>query len=275
MSMLSLPPRPRLDQGFSFSHGLSDHPLLGPDAISALARRLPPKSAEASLFGLVAEGGLDYRPPAMMDAGPAVAALDGRPESVYLYNVETDPVVGPLTRQILASLYPELDIDPVRVTKEEAYVFLSGGPSTTSAHVDHEHNFLILLRGHKRVFIADVPSPEGEHALEALHSGRYGSCAAVPAQGRTFDIGPGEGVYIAPRAAHYVVNGDTPCAALSIVFATSHLERQARVYAANATLRRMGITPTAPEIHPSLDRAKATTMSALRAIKSRMPATLR
>lgn len=265
--MIQLPPHFSLDQGFEVTHDLAEHPLLSSDAILALADRLPPGSAEPSLFGLVARDGLDYRPPPMVDAGPALAELDGREESLYLYNIERDPEVGPLALGTLRDTYPQLGVDPRAVTKEEAYVFLSGGPSTTSAHVDHELNFLLVLRGRKHVFIADVPSREGELALEALHSGRYGSCASVPASGREFDIGPGQGVFIPPQAAHYVINGDEPCAALSIVFATTALERQSEVYAANAVIRRLGMNPSPPGARPFVDRAKSGGIGVARALK--------
>ena len=189
-------------------------------------------------------------------SAPAVAALEGRPQSIYLYNVERDPEVGSLALGALRELYPQLGVDPAEVTAEEVYVFLSGGPSTTATHVDHELNFLLVIRGHKRVFIADIPSPEAEIALEVMHRGHYGTCAAVPARGREFEIGPGEGIFIPPRAAHYVVNGEDQCVALSIVFGTKGLDRQSDVYRANAMLRRVGMAPQPPGTSPIRDRAK-------------------
>ncbi|MGI9616561.1 MAG: hypothetical protein ACR2QO_26830 [Acidimicrobiales bacterium] len=246
-----------LEQGFVVTHSVVEHDLLSPDGIVALADRLPGESAEPGLVGLVAEGGLDYEATPMLDAGPAVRQLDGEAASLYLYNVERDPLFGSLLREILTGLTERFGMGAGHIVDHEGYVFLTGGPATTSAHVDHEYNFLLVIRGRKRVFIADVPSVEGERALEALHSGGYGACDAVPDSGTVFEIGPGEGVFIPPRAAHYVENGVEPCAALSVVFATESLRREARIYRVNALLRRLGLKPSPPGTNAMVDAAKS------------------
>lgn len=258
-----------LRNGFAVTHSLSDLDLLSHESVVALADRLPAGSAEPGLVGIVAEGGLDYEPAAMTDAGPAVRDLDGRDASVYLYNVERDASYGSLINDVLADVSQTLGMSDTDIVHHEGYVFLTGGSATTSAHVDHEYNFLLVVRGHKRVFIADVPSEEGERALEAMHSGGYGSCDAVPASGTMFEIGPGEGVFIPPRGAHYVENGPGPCAALSVVFGTASLQAEARVYRVNAALRRLRMNPTSPGVSPVRDRSKDLLAQALMQVRSR------
>lgn len=271
-ALIRLPPGVSLDETFTVTHELVDHGLLQSNSIGALAERLPEGSAEQSPTGspeqaLVADGGLDYQPAARVDVAPALAGLEGRPESIYIHNIERDPEYGAFTVALLRELYPSLGLDPAEVTKEEAYLFLTGGPMTTATHVDHEFNFLLVIRGRKRVFIGAIPSPEAEAALEAMHGGAYGMCEAVPRHGREFEIGPGEGIFIPPRAAHYVVNGDEACTALSIVFATRSLERQADVYRANHRLRRLGLAPRPPGASPVRDRAKASAVQATRSAR--------
>ena len=256
-----------LGHGFAVTHSLSDHALLSHEGVLALADRLPAGSAEPGLTGLVAAGGLDYEPSDMTDAGPAVRDLAGKDASVYLYNVERDPQYGALITDVLADVSQKLGMNQTAISHHEGYVFLTGGVAITSAHVDHEYNFLLVVRGHKKVFIADVPSPEGERALEAMHSGGHGSCDSVPTKGKVFEIGPGEGVFIPPRGAHYVENGAEPCAALSVVFATSALEAQARVYRVNAALRRRGVRPRSPGEVAWVDGVKSA--AALAAMKGR------
>lgn len=256
-----------LVQGFAVTHSLVENDLLSPDGVVALADRLPAESAEPGLVGLVAQGGLDYEATPMLDAGPAVRALAGKPASLYLYNVERDPLFGSLLREILAGVSGRLGMGMDHIVNHEGYVFLTGGPAVTSAHVDHEYNFLLVVRGRKRVFIADVPSAEGERALEALHSGGYGACDGVPSSGSVFEIGPGEGVFIPPRGAHYVENGDEPCAALSVVFATEGLHNEARIYRANALLRRLGLKPSPPGDSAIVDGAKSSFAHAAMAIR--------
>lgn len=282
-TVIRLPSKTSLDESFMVTHELGSHPLFTVEAVRDLARRLPAGSAEpsptdtsasgdgASGNALVAAGGLGYEPAPMVDAGPALAALEGRRESLYLHNIERDAQVGSVALDLLGRLYPALGVAPADVTTEEAYLFLTGGPATTSTHVDHELNFLLVLRGHKRVFVADVPSPEAEVALEMMYSGGYGTCAAVPEQGREFEVGPGEGIFIPPRAAHYVVNGDEPCAALSIVFGTAALDRESEIYRANALLRRVGLTPEPPGAGPVRDRMKVGSVRTLRAARRILP----
>lgn len=259
--LIELPPHActidDLVQGFAVTHSLVDHDLLTPESVVALADRLPTRSAEPGLVGLLAEGGLDYESAPMLDAGPAVRELEGKAASLYLYNVERDPLFGALLREVLAGVSERLGIPPGHIVDHEGYVFLSGGPAVTSAHVDHEYNFLLVVRGRKRVFVADVPSAEAERALECLHSGGYGACDSIPDAGTVIEIGPGEGVFIPPRSAHYVENSEEPCAALSVVFATEALRNEARIYRANALLRSLGLEPSAPGANAIVDRAKS------------------
>ncbi len=255
-------------QGFKVTHDLADHPLLTGAAIRSLAERLPPGSAEIGGGHLVAEGGLDFEAKPRVDAGPALDALEGKSQSLYLYNVERDPEMAELISQVLADVYRRTGVDPAKVTKEEGYLFLTGGPTITSTHVDHEYNFLLVLRGRKRVFLSGVPSIEAERALERMYSGGYGTCDRVPAEGVVFDVGPGEGIFIPPRSAHYVVNADEPCAALSVVFGTEALEQESAVYWANARLRRIGLRPGPVGRHRTLDRVKAQAVTLARYVRS-------
>ncbi len=106
-----------------------------------------------------------------------------------------------------------------------------------------ESEFCMHLR---RDSIAPVGDPEGEIALEALHSGRYGSCDARPTTMRAYELGPGQGIFIPPRSAHFVENGPGPCTALSVVFLHRLTKGEVSVHAWNARLRRMGLTRSHP-----------------------------
>ncbi len=255
-------------QGFTFTHDLADHPLLSPAGIRALADRLPPGSAEIGGGDLIAEGGLGFEATPRVDPGPALDELEGQARSLFFYNVERDPAMAGLLSQVLADAFGQVGIDPTQVSKEEGYLFLTGGPTITSTHVDHEYNLLLVLRGRKRVFLSEVPTDEAERALEVMHDGGYGTCDRVPERGQEFEVGPGEGIFIPPRSAHYVVNDDEPCAALSVVWGTEELERESAVYWANAQLRRIGLRPGAVGRHPAIDRAKAMAVTSARRVRS-------
>lgn len=258
----------QLETGFQFRHNLDELELFAPEGIGTIARNLPPASAEGGLDGLVADGGLDYQAEPMMEAADAVATLTDQDKSVYLYHLESYERTREVLDAVAGDAVHRFGVKPDRILGVEGYLFLSPGPSVTSAHVDHEWNFLCVLRGTKQVFVADVPSPEAEAALERLHSGGYGACGAVPEKGTMYTVSGGEGVFIPPRAAHYVVNGEEPCAALSVVLVNRDVVRQTGQYWLNAKLRRIGLNPAAPGESPTADRVNsAVGRAAVRTLK--------
>jgi len=82
----------------------------------------------------------------------------------------------------------------------------------------------------------------------------------VPPLSSTFQMHPGEGVYVYPWAPHWVENGPEVSVSLSITFRTGLSERQERVHRFNAKLRRNGLAPVAPGVSDGLDRMKAGTI---------------
>jgi hypothetical protein len=78
-----------------------------------------------------------------------------------------------------------------------------------------------------------------------------------------FDLTPGEGVYVAPHAPHWVQNGGEVSVSPSITFATAASENRRRVHSINARLRRLGLSPTLPGRRPGADRGKAACSRAL------------
>ena len=138
---------------------------------------------------------------------------------------------------------------------------VGGGSATTSAHVDFECNFLLVTEGRKRVYIADVPDEQGELALEAMHSGLYGTCGEIPSPMTAFDLAPGEGVFLPPRAAHYVENGPDPCTALSVVFFHRNSQRQVRSTRSTGACDELVSTP---DLRASPDSVTRPSVSAIR-----------
>lgn len=274
MSMLNVAdrgePHPEFLECFTVEHPLVGHRLLEWGAIASLAGRLPDRSIEVGGDQSAVVAGLDYKRRWLEgDAEAAVLALENQERSLYFYDVETDPEMAPLVKELIDSGLTLLGVDRSDVMSEEGYLFISGGTAVTSAHVDHECNFLLVTSGTKRVWIAPVGDPEGEIALESLHSGRYGTCGSKPSGMELYELGPGEGVFIPPRAAHYVENGPGPCTALSVVFLHRMTKDEVPVYAWNARLRRLGLTPKAPGTSPRRDRLKRRSFTAVRAVVSK------
>jgi len=118
----------------------------------------------------------------------------------------------------------------------------------------------VRLEGRER----DCPRlATGQLALEHALGGGHRNLAWEPNDAVAFDLTPGEGVYVAPHAPHWVQNGGEVSVSLSITFATAASENRRRVHSINARLRRLGLSPTLPGRRPGADRGKAACSRAL------------
>lgn len=252
---------------YRVSHQFVGHPLLALPALLELAGELPAGQVELGPERAGAVVGEDYRRAALeVGARAALQSLDGQGRSLFFYNVETVARYAELVRQVLDEMLPALGVEERHVRSREGYLFVSGAASVTPAHVDHECNFLLVAEGRKTVWISDVGDPAAERALEALHTGKYGMCADLPATLSPHELGPGDGIFIPPRAAHYVENHVGRCIALSTVFLHRTTAREVPVYAANSRIRRLGLSPIPPGTRPLADSAKRTAYLAVRMV---------
>ena len=82
--------------------------------------------------------------------------------------------------------------------------------------------------------------------------------------GMTFDLHPGEALYVPVMAPHYVRNGEEVSISLSITWRSewSYAEADARAF--NAMLRRFGMKPKPPGRWPASNTGKANAMRVLR-----------
>jgi hypothetical protein len=254
---------------FALRHGFADDPRLSHQEVSALAGRLPASSIEMNHADLDplhdSDGVLPLDRPADAVARDIVAL--GR--WMAIKNIEQLPDYRLLVDEGLDEADAGLGLGAAMIARE-GYVFLSAAASVTPAHVDHEHNLLLQVRGTKSVTIGTFEDPALEQAvMEGMHSGRYGRTGFPPHESRTFTLEPGTGVYIPPRAIHVVHNHGALSISLSLVFHTQSLERAARVYAVNAKLRRLGLHPRPPGRSVAVDRAKSGAALAWRSARRR------
>ena len=242
---------------FRVRHNLADHPLLTDNAIDDLGATLPAHSVEMSPINAPVVTSIDFEPTiGAVDIQATLASLSEQHRSLFLLNLEQFDPYRQLLDETLSSITTAMHLQSHDIAASEGYLFIAGEGAVTSVHVDHECNFLLVLRGSKRLWLADVGDPQGELALEALHSGRYGTCADRPKSMTAYDLEAGEGVFIPPRAAHFVEHPTSDCMALSVVFVHDAVRRQVPVYAWNARLRSLGLTPTPPDTSPMRDLVK-------------------
>jgi hypothetical protein len=247
---------------FGFRHSMTDDARLTLESIGALAERLPPASVDMNYTDLDRALPAQGTPPLDAPARQMVLEIESMRRWMTTKNLEQDPEYLQLINEGLDSADQGLRLGKAMIGRE-GYIFVSAPNSITPAHVDHEHNLLLQIRGTKRVTVGGFPSVEAEQAhLEFLNTGGYGRTGYLPADPVTFDLEPGTGMYIPPRCVHLVENGPDTCISLSLVFHTVGLLRASRVYQVNAKLRGMGLRPRPYGRSVAADKVKSGAMIA-------------
>jgi hypothetical protein len=134
------------------------------------------------------------------------------------------------------------------VSKREAFVFISSPGAVTPYHMDPEWNFLLQVRGRKRmtVFPCD-PDVVSEEELERFYRGAHRNMVFQEDYNKKameFDLHPGDGVHVPVTWPHWVQVGSEVSVSFSITFQTRELERRGTLYALNHDLRARGRSPS-------------------------------
>jgi hypothetical protein len=151
-------------------HSLADHPLLSLDAIAELADRFPGRiERHSGDLPMVLPGGapeLEGKP------SDTVRGIEENGCWMVFWFLELDPEYKALLNQILDEVDPYLPRDAGGMIKREAFLFLSSPNAVTPVHFDHEHNFLLQIRGRKDMHVCPFPDVESEcRELERLYDG--------------------------------------------------------------------------------------------------------
>jgi hypothetical protein len=241
----------------SVRHRLVDHPLLSLEAIAELADALPAGAVERHFA----------RQPLLLPGG--ASDLQGSPSEtvrtiesnglwMVLWNIEQIARYCRLLDAILDEAQPLVPAREGRMGRREAFLFLSAPDAVTPVHFDPEHNFLLQIRGTKRIDVGRFPDRAWElRELDRYHDGGHRNLEAMPPRSSTFHMEPGDGVYMYPWVPHWVQNGPAVSISLSITFRTERSQRQELVHLFNRRLRRYGLRPRPAGESDALDRTKA------------------
>jgi hypothetical protein len=252
---------------FGMRHQLVDDPRFALEALAGLADGLPDGSIERNRGDL---------PTVVTDQ---VAQIQGPPSETVLniesngawmvmWNIEQSPRYAQLLDQCLDEVEALVQGNEGGMTKREGFIFLSAPNAVTPAHIDPEHNFLLQIRGYKEMNVGRFESPSSQQLeLERYMGGGHRNLTAFPGEPTTFGLNPGDGVYVAPFAPHWVKNGPAASVSLSITWRTAATERAAKVHTLNRRLRRLKLSPKPPGVSPGVDRAKEKVMRALESIR--------
>jgi Cupin-like domain len=181
---------------------------------------------------------------------------------MQLRDVGADPEYAALLEQIIEEFRTPSERVASGLSAPRADIFVSSPGSTTPFHLDEEHNFLLQIRGSKKLSIADGFNSE-VLSSERLRAYFRGSGELTPYSGHLeqhsvhVDLRPGEGVHIPPCHPHWVQNGDEVSISLGILWFSDVTARRRHLYRVNGWLERAGLHPSVPGDSPVSDSIKS------------------
>lgn len=247
----------------SVRHRVSDHPLLQIDSLVQLSSRL-------AKYGRIRTHSNDAYAGTAFNHAPMLYPNQKSPEETLaniasakawmsLLNVQTDDIYRGLVDEVLDDLKPGIDrVDP-GMTYRGGWIFVTSPNTVTPFHMDKEHNFILQVKGHKRLYVwepHDVVAVS-EHARDLFHANHSRDLVAwreeLRSRAHVFDLEPGMGAYMPSTAPHLVENGDGASVTVSFTYYTEATRRDARLHALHQRMRGWGMSPTPVGAHPVLD----------------------
>lgn len=260
------------------THALVDHPLLQLDALVELGARQQARklvrthSADATAATSFADAPQLH--PNRADAATTLADIASAKAWMSLLNVQADPVYRALIDDVLDELRPVIDRRDPGMCYRAGWIFVSSPNAVTPFHMDHEHNFILQIRGTKRLYTWDpfdraVVSERAQELFHDQHSRELVTWSdAWRARARVFDLVPGLGGYMPSTTPHMVENGPEPSVTISFTYYTEATRQRELLYRGNARLRRLGIEPRPVGASPARDRVVGTVLSGYTAARN-------
>jgi hypothetical protein len=243
----------RDDRPQKFVHGLRDHALMQLDSFVELALRRGPAHVRVYDAKKVAAGSpletVARDNPGKASFEDMIRRIEGNNTYLFIQNVETDPVYKPFAIELLEEVKIALRARGRKMVRGWAWVFISAPNSVTPYHRDHEQTCLFQLRGEKTLSVfrandRDVCSDEENdffHSNWSLKRTTFNDAFQPRAQ--TFDLTPGEALYMPFTAPHWVQNGSETSVSFSVTYNTEDDIALQDAHKMNALLRRAGIRP--------------------------------
>jgi hypothetical protein len=259
------------DLGFKIQHQLCSRPEFTLDRLAELAQRLPNDLVEYYAGDVpVAQRSKQY-PKNGLSVVETVRQIEQCGSWMVLKSVHVDPVYNEILQGLLSEWYGQIDARQFealrgKLHREHAFIFISSPNSVTPYHVDDEHNFLLQIRGSKKVSMWDpkdrvvLSESEVESQLQFWHDEDYERYVPYKEEfqerATVYNLNPGEGLHFPLAAPHWVKNGPEISISFSITFRSELAERLARIYYVNRRIRRRGLDPVPPMQSPWRDALK-------------------
>ena len=203
------------------------------------------------------------------DATRTLEDIENAHAWVSLLNIQADPEYRKLIDEILDELRPVVTARDPGMCYRAGWIFISSPGAVTPFHMDQEHNFIMQIRGNKRLYVWDpfdrsIVSERGQELFHAKYSRELVTWREeFLAKAIKFDLAPGLGGYMPQTAPHLVENGAGASITVSFTYQTDATCKRARVYRGNHRIRSLGLTPTPVGVSPLRDSVTSAVMRGL------------
>ena len=229
-------------------HRLQDHPLLQPDQLVELGKRLE-VDGRVRTHSSNAEPGTPFNAaprlhPNKKSATETLQQIRDAKAWMSLLNVQSDPIYRTLVDEVLDELKVDIDRTDPGMCYRGGWIFVTSPNTVTPFHFDKEHNFILQVRGTKRIYVWDHRDTvaASEQARDRFHSSHERDLLVwsdeLRARARVFDMQPGDGAYMPSTSPHLVENGDEPSITMSFTYYTDATRRDSLLHKAHDRLRR-------------------------------------
>jgi Cupin-like domain len=189
------------------------------------------------------------------DAVEAIERLDRVAGVVRLQHIELLPGL----RQPLARIVAEGArlFTPAEHVEGISSVMYVGSPTSGAAlHVDLHHNLFLHLRGAKQFTLAAYRNARQQQKGAAGQFAGHPELAPEAVDTVTYDLEPGDGLYVPPYALHRVESSDATTVSIACSWATTESLRLLQLQRANGYMERLRLRSSPPGRHPTVDRIK-------------------
>jgi len=244
-------------------HELMAHPLLQLPKLVELARRLPTvryHDDRAEPNTSFTDAPRTHR----VDLPPheVVANIENAHAWLALHNIQNDQEYRGLVDEVLDHLRPRVETRDPGMHHRAGWIFVTSPHALTPYHMDHEHNFILQVRGTKTINVWDPLDREvvTERSLELFHHDYSRELVVYQeefqARAHVFDVKPGMGAYMPLTSPHLVKNGPDVSITVSFTYYTSETRRREMLHKVNHRLRSIGLQPRPVGSRPVVDSAK-------------------
>lgn len=256
------------DTPFKLRHRLAESPLFTVEAMATLAASLPADKVDYNRADIPADVSGAAVPGNGLSVAETVRDIEACASWMVLKGIEHVPAYADILDRLVDELAEAAGL-PVRAFGHRvALGFVTSPGGVTPFHLDSEHNFLLQMRGTKRMTILPHRGTVRDADLEIAPSkSRYIAFEPEFAPiAREIDLAPGDAVCVPFNDPHHVKNGPAVSISMGITFHDADSWKLRKVATMNHLLRRAGWPQARPGVHPRADALKAAAYTAASAV---------